>query len=319
MRGGRGMIAGSLSGVTLLIMAMGIWAGSFRVTAEAAEHTSALMISALRAAPAGLLLLALLPLLGARLPQSRRMWLWAFLTGLLMVVLFLEGLSEGTAKAGAANASVLANTTPFFVLVLTWVFLKARTNWLGIVGLFLGFGGVVLMVSTQLGGDRDTGDLVLGMVLALLGAAGWGVGTLIVKWLMERDPEFDFVGFTTAQHLTGGAVLLALAFGIKGSGGTAWDSGQLWAALAYLGAVASALATVAFYGALRRTDATIASAFLFLVPAGAVLIEVGFGNSPDAIVLVGMFVAIAGVALVNFAPMLLGATASERRDRPASG
>ena len=297
---------GSLGGVALLLFAMGLWSGSFRVTAEAAEHTSAIMISALRAAPAGLLLLASLPLLGGRLPQTRRMWFWAFLTGMLMVVLFLEGLSEGTARAGAANASVLANTTPFFVLILTWFFLKAKTNWLGIVGLLMGFGGVVLMVSRQLGGAENAGDFVLGMALALLGAAGWGIGTLIVKWLIERDSEFDLVGFTAAQHLIGGVVLLALAFGIEGTGGTDWSSGELWASFAYLGAVASAIATIAFYTALRRMDATIASAFLFLVPAGAVLIEIGFGNAPDGVVLVGMFVAIAGVALVNFAPSLVG-------------
>ncbi len=59
------------------------------------------------------------------------MWFWAFVTSMLMVVLFLEGLSEGTARAGAANASVLANTTPFFVLILGWIFLKTKTNWLG--------------------------------------------------------------------------------------------------------------------------------------------------------------------------------------------
>ncbi|MGI9659102.1 MAG: DMT family transporter [Gaiellaceae bacterium] len=305
MRGTPRLGGGSFGGVALLLFAMGLWSGSFRVTAEAAGHTSAIMISALRTAPAALLLLVALPLLRGRLPQSRRMWFWAFVTGMLMVVLFLEGLSEGTARAGAANASVLANTTPFFVLILAWFFLKAKTNWLGIVGLLMGFGGVVLMVSTQLGSTSDTGDFVLGMVLALLGAAGWGIGTLIVKWLIDQEPEIDLVGFTAAQHLIGAVVLLALAFGIEGTGGTEWGSGELWASLAYLGAIASAIATIAFYGALRRVDATIASAFLFLVPAGAVLIEIGFGNAPGATVLAGMCVAIAGVALVNFAPALV--------------
>ena len=143
------------------------------------------------------------------------------------------------------------------------------------------------------------------MALALLGAAGWGVGTLIVKRLMEREADFDLVGFTAAQHLIGAVVLLALAFGIEGTGGTDWGSGELWASLVYLAALATAVATIAFYTALRRMDATIASAFLFLVPAGAVLIEIGFGNAPDAIVLAGMIVAIAGVALVSFAPSLV--------------
>ena len=311
MRNWRTPTAGSLVGVSFLLFAVGLWSGSFRVTAEAAGHTSAVMISALRTAPAALALLILLPVLGARLPQGRRMWFWAFVTSMLMVVLFLEGLSEGTARAGAANASVLVNTTPFFVLILGWIFLKAKTNWLGIVGLLAGFAGVVLMVSSQLGGGRDTSDFVFGMTLALLGAAGWGIGTLIVKWLIEQDPKIDLVGFTAAQFLIGAVVLLALAFGIEGTGGTDWGSGELWISLAYLAFLASALAALAFFGALRRMDATVASAFLFLVPAGAVLIEIGFGNAPNAVVLIGMALAVAGVAVVNFAPSLVGAAAGE--------
>lgn len=317
MRTWRTPTAGSLVGVSLLLFAVGVWSGSFRVTAEAAGHTSALMISALRTAPAALVLLILLPVLGARLPRGRRMWFWAFVTSMLMVVLFLEGLSEGTARAGAANASVLANTTPFFVLVLGWIFLKTKTNWLGIVGLLAGFAGVVLMVSSQLGGGRDTSDFVLGMVLALLGAAGWGTGTLIMKWLIEQDPKIDLIGFIAAQFLIGAVVLLALAFGIDGASGTDWGSGELWISLAYLAFLASALATLAFFGALRRMDATIASAFLFLVPAGAVLIEIGFGNAPDAIVLIGMVIAIAGVGLVNFAPSLVGGNSRGSGATPA--
>lgn len=306
MRSWRSPAGGSLVGILLLLLAVGIWSGSFRVTAEAADYTSALMISALRTAPAALVLLVALPLLRAQLPQGRRMWFWAFVTSMLMVVLFLEGLSEGTARAGAANASVLVNTTPFFVLILGWVFLKARTNWLGVVGLVAGFAGVVLMVSRQLGRDVETGDFVFGMTLALLAAIGWGVGTLIVKWLLENDPGLDLVGFTAAQFLIGAVVLLALAFGIDGTSGTEWGSGELWLSIAYLAFAASALATLAYFGALRRVDATNASAFLFLTPAGAILIEIGFGNAPNGVVLVGMILAIAGVALVNFAPALLG-------------
>lgn len=304
MRGRRAPVRASVVGVALVLFSIGVWSGSFRVTAEAAGHTSAVMISALRTAPAALVLLLVVPLLGGRLPQGRRMWFWAFVTSLLMVVLFLEGLSEGTARAGAANASILVNTSPFFVLVLGWIFLKARTSWLGIVGLVIGFAGVVLMVATQLGGDRDTSDFVLGMLLALLGAAGWGIGTLIVKWLIEKDPSIDLAGFTAAQFLIGALVLLALAFGIEGTSGTDWGSGELWLSIAYLGILASAIATVAFFGGLRRLDATIASAFLFLAPAGAILIEIGFGNTPETIVLVGIVLAIAGVALVTSAPSL---------------
>jgi drug/metabolite transporter (DMT)-like permease len=140
------------------------------------------------------------------------------------------------------------------------------------------------------------------MGLALAAAAGWAVTTLIVKWLVERDPDFDLVGLTTGQHIVGAIVLLALAFGIDGVGGTAWSSGDLWGAITYLAFGASVAAYLAFFGALKRIDAARASAWLFLVPVVAVLIEVVLGEVPEPIVLLGMALAIAGVALASVSP-----------------
>jgi drug/metabolite transporter (DMT)-like permease len=261
------------------------------------------MLSALRALPAALLLVAALPILGARLPQGR-LWLWAGLTGLLGVTLFLYGLSEGTKLAGPGNAAVLANTPPFFVLVLGWLFLGERITAAGLAGLVIGFAGVVVMVSSQLGGGPGGADLVLGMGLALAAAAGWGVTTLLVKWLAERDPDLDVLGLTAGQFIVGGAVLGVLAFLVDGTGGTEWASGELWSALAWLVVGASALAYAAFFGALKRASATAVSASLFLVPVVGVLVEAARDNPPSVVVGVGMALAVAGVALVLFAPQL---------------
>lgn len=295
--GGRGLAA-----AFMIAVSVGFWGGSFPVTAIGVEHTSGTMLSALRAVPAAFVLAAALPLLRARFPQGR-LWIWSAVTGLLGITLFFVGMSEGTAYAGAANVAVLANTPPFFVLLLGWVFLGERVTLLGTTGLGVGFAGIVVMVSSQLGG-RNASELALGMGLALAAAAGWGVTTLIVKWLVERDPKLDLTGLTAGQYLVGGAALIPLAVGLRGTSGTEWSSGELWAALAYLTLGPSVLAYLAFFGALKRATATVVSASLFLVPVVAVLIEVARGNAPGAVVLVGMALAIAGVALVSLAPEL---------------
>jgi drug/metabolite transporter (DMT)-like permease len=287
----------------LLAVAVAFWGGSFRATAAATEHTSGLVLSALRALPAALILVVAVPLAGSRLPRGR-LWIWAAVTGLLGVTLFFYGLSEATALAGPGNAAVLANTPPFFVLVLGWLFLDERITPAALVGLAVGFGGVVIMVSSQLGGDRGTKDLVLGMALALAAAAGWGVTTLQVKWLAEREPDLDVLGLTAGQFVVGGAVLGVLAFAVDGTGGTDWGSGSLWAALAWLAVGASAVAYFAFFAALKRATATAVSTSLFLVPVVAVLVEAVRGNPPGAVVGIGMALAVAGVALVMFAPQL---------------
>lgn len=288
-----------------LIVTIFFWGTAFRASAIGAEHTSPIMLTALRAGFGALALLIAVLVLRSRLPQ-RELWLWTAVTGLLMVTLTLEGISEGTARAGAANAAVLLNASPFIVLVLARIFLGERASLLAVLGLVVGFAGIVVMVSTQLGDIANTGDFVFGMVMAFLGAVGWAVGVLMTKSIFTRHPDLDMLGFTTAQYLIGGAAAVVLALAISGTGSTDWSSGDLWAAVAWIAIGASAIATLTFFGALKRMSATTVTAWQFLAPVVAVITEIVYGNTPDGIVLVGMALAIVGVAIVNAAPILSG-------------
>ncbi len=287
--------------VLLLVVTVFFWGTAFRATAIGADHASPVVFSTLRALPAALLLLALLPLVHGRLPQGRAL-AWAALSGLLMVTLTFEGIAEGTKLAGAGNAAVLVNTTPFFVLAFGRAFLGERIASIGVIGLVTAFIGVVTMVSTQLGGDAETGDLVLGMGIALLSGAGFAVGTLLVKATTTRFPETDLVGFAATQHLVGGVALIPLAFLYGDVGATDWSSSALWGSVAWVAVGSSAIASVAYFTALRHIPATRGSAWQFLAPVVAVVVEIVRGNAPEAIVLGGMALVIFGVAVVNRAP-----------------
>lgn len=288
------------TGYLLLVGPVLFWGGSFRAVTIVGPHTSALMLNALRALIAAVLLVAILPLLRSRFP-SGRMLLWSAVTGVLGVVVSLEGLAEGVLRAGAGNAAVLNNTAPFFVLLLGRAVLGERMKPSGVLGLVIGFGGVVTMVSSQLGGAGG-GDLALGMALALAGGAAWGVTTLIVKWLSRHESPLDVTALTAGQYVIGGVVLGALAFSIDGTGGTDWSAGGLWAPLLFLAVGASVIGVIVFFLALKRLPAAVASSAQFLVPVVAVLIEIVRGHTPGGVVLAGMFVTIGGVALVTVAP-----------------
>lgn len=299
-----------LLGVTVFF-----WGSAFHATAVGTEHASAVVFSTLRALPAALVLLAVTALVRGSIPRGRTL-AWAALSGLLMVTLTFEGIAEGTTLAGAGNAAVLVNTTPFFVLLLGRAFLGERiANW-GVIGLVTAFVGVVVMVSSQLGGDASTGDLALGMGIALAAGAGFGVGTLIVKATATRYPETDLRGFAAVQHLVGGIALIPLALAYGDIGDTDWGSADLWGAIAWVAIGSSAIASLAYFTALRAIPAARASAWQFLAPVVAVVVEVAYGNTPDGIVLAGMGLVIAGVAVVSIAPARAAARAGRAaRDR----
>lgn len=281
----------------LLALPVGFWGGGYTATSIATDHTSGLMLAGLRTLPT-LAVLPLALLLGARLPKGRDAVVSAVVSGLLVVTVFFIGISEGTHFAGAANAAVLISAAPLWVALLARLFLGERVRPAALAGLLLGFAGIVLMVSRQLGGSHRAGDLALGIGLALIAGIAWAAGTMIVRRQAVRDPKLDFVGLTIAQYLAGSPILIIVAFAVKGTGGTDWGSGDLWGGTLWLALGSSALATVAFFMSLRWLDAAQTSSAQFLVPVVAVIIELVRGHAPGGLVLVGMALAIAGVALV---------------------
>ena len=200
---------------------------------------------------------------------------------------------------------MLASTTPFFIVALSRILFREKVAVSALVGLVIGFVGVVLVVWSQLGGEADSADLAIGMAFSLAAAVGWAIGTLIIKDLVVKHPDVDFVGVTAGQYLVGGAVLLAISFGVEGSDGADWSSTTLWLVVAFISIVGSALATVSYFVALRYLSATRVTAWAFLSPVVAVILEIILGNTPEAIVFAGMALTIAGVAIVNAPPGIL--------------
>ena len=195
-------------------------------------------------------------------------------------------------------SAVLINTSPFFIALFGRLFIGERVTWPVVIGLVVGFAGVVVMVSPQLGGTGDAGNLVLGLSLALAGAIGFAVGTLVVKWLTGRTESLDVVGLTAAQYAVGAPVLAVIALAIEPVSSTEWGSGELWGAIAWVAVGASALGYTTYYAALERLPAASVGPWLFLIPVLAVVIDAGRGVSQDTIVLAGMALTVAGVAIV---------------------
>src|SRR5581483_11332128 len=201
-----------------------LWGTTYRATAIGTSHSSALMFGALRSAPAGLALVVVTILARPQRPSRRGAVLGAA-SGLLMVAFWMFAISEGVARAGAANAAVLVNSSTLFVAILGRLFLGERLAVRQLAGVVVGFAGIVVMFSSELtlsGGGR----LLTGMAIALLGGIAWGCGTVLVKWLSREERSLDAVALAGLQYAVGCPVLLAVAFAAKGTGGTDWSSGD---------------------------------------------------------------------------------------------
>jgi drug/metabolite transporter (DMT)-like permease len=275
-----------------------IFAGlAYPVTGSALGLTSPALIAVSRALAGGLVMLPVLRVVGARLPSTWRGWGWALLIGAGNITVTLIGISEGTRLAGVAVASVLLNSAPFFAAVFARIWLGERLTHLRVLGLMLGFGGIVVIVAAEpaSGGSH----VVEGAVICVAGALGWAAAGLGMRYLSVRDPAFDVWGATTAQFFCGGVLLLPYLALSGNTSGSEWSSPKLWACLAFLVVGAQVITYVGFYVSLAQWTSARVFAWTFLAPAVAVAVEAVQGNLPSAPTTIGLLIVIAGVATVT--------------------
>jgi drug/metabolite transporter (DMT)-like permease len=279
----------------ILAVAIAFAGAAYPVTAAALHFTSASVITTSRALVGGLLMMPVLRLVGSSLPRGGRAWAWAAGISVGNVVLTLAGIAEGTRLAGAAIASVLLNSAPFFAAIFAWLLLGERLTRRHVTGLIVGFAGILLIV----GSPSGTGsNVTAGIVICLAGAVGWAAAGLAMRYLSTRDPGFDVYGATTAQFLAGGILLIPYLFTTRPTS-TDWSSGELWASLIFLIVAAQVICYVGFYAALRWWSSARVFSWTFLAPAVAVAIEAAEGNLPGAAATTGLVVVILGVGLVT--------------------
>ena len=228
--------------------------------------------------------------------------------GLGGTTLSLAGLAEGTVRAGPAIAAVLLNTAPFFVAVIARLTLDERVTALRALGLAVGFAGVLVIILA--GGSSSGEDVVVGSILTLLGAIGYGCAGLLVRYLALTGEPFDVIGIMAAQFLCGGVLLLPYLFLSGDLGASDWGSPELWWSIAFIVVGAQVLAYLTFNIALTRWPGSRVYPWAFLAPVVAIVIEAFRGNLPGAWSTVGMAVVVAGIVIVNL-------PAAEAPARPA--
>jgi len=295
-------VTGSLGRVPvplLLAVTVFFWGAAFNVTDIALEYTSVGITAISRPLIAALILLPLLPLLGGRLPRSPRVWLYAALVGLGATTLALTGLGIGAQTAGPAVTAVLINSAPFFAVLMARAVLDERVKLLRGMGLVVGFIGVVVIVLSNPGEAGSSTALAIGIAAVIVGAVGHAGASVLVRWMSVAKVETELWGFTTAQFICGTVLTIPVVFLVGDASATDWSAPTLWWSLAFLGIGSQLIAFAFFFIALSRWTSGRVMAWSFLPPVVAAVIEIVRGNVPGTLTLVGMAIAVIGVAIVN--------------------
>ena len=271
-----------------------IWSSGFVVARYAFEYSDVLFFLGVRLLIAGCLLLLITVALGQSLRLTRSQILISLALGLTLQGLYLGGVWEAIANGSPAGiASVVTSTQPILVSILAFMILKERLLRNQIIGLVLGFAGVVLVLSPAL---SATGEMtVIALALLILGLSGSTSATLIQKKFGDSLP---LLAGTTYQFLFAGVILTLISV-LSGRTNLQWNL-QSTLAMSWAVIVTSIIAVVALLWMLQRGSAAKVSSLLYLVPPAASLQAWAlFGEKLNAQSIIGIAMTALGVALVQ--------------------
>ncbi|MFE5621928.1 EamA family transporter [Streptomyces virginiae] len=271
--------------VALTAVAPVAWGANYFVTHAFLPADHPLYGAALRALPAGLVLLALC----RRRPRGA-WWGRSAVLGLLNVSVFFVLVFAASQLLPTSVASTVMAVSPLVMMLAAWLLVAERPGAAHLAGAAIGLGGVGLMLLGGAGGISVPG--VLASAAAVLVSSFGHV--LTKRWNTAGDAG---VLASTAWQLTaGGLLLLPVAVVVEGAPPPVSPSAFL--AFCYVGLVATALAFVAWFAGLRRLPAGTVGLIGLLNPVTGVLLgTVVAGEVLTGRQLGGLALVLVGVAL----------------------
>lgn len=267
--------------ILLTALAPAVWGSTYLVTTEALPAGYPITMAALRALPAGLLLLALTRCLPPRAWLGR-----TFLLGSLNFALFWSLLFVAAYRLPGGVAATLGSVQAMMVILMArgWLGTPIRAG--AVAAAVTGVLGVALLL---IGPDAALDPV--GIAAGLGGAASMAAGTVLSrKW----QPPVSALSFTAWQLTAGGLILLPLALIMEPvlPPLTATNlAGLIW-----LGLIGAAVSYVLWFRGVARLEPGAVSMLGMMSPVTAVILGwVWLGQSLSPVQLLGATVVLGSV------------------------
>jgi probable blue pigment (indigoidine) exporter len=259
------------------------WGTNYYVTRHFLPVDFPLWGAAIRALPAGLILLALT----RTLPHGS--WWWkSVVLGVLNIGAFFVLIYVAAQLLPSSVASILMALSAVVMALLAWPLLSERPGAITILGALVGFLGVSVMLLA--GSESIDAYGVLASIAAMtMSSIGY---VLAKKW----SADVSLLALCSWQLIAGGLVVTPVAVLVEGSL-PSLDAGAVLG-FAYVTIVATAVAFVAWFAGLRHLPAATVGLVGLLNPVTGVLLGTVVASEPfglrqvggTALVLVGVLI-----------------------------
>jgi drug/metabolite transporter (DMT)-like permease len=266
-----------------------LWGASFLFMRVASPEFGPIALIAMRVSAAAVFLI--IPIMVSReLPMIFRFWRQLAVLGALNSAIPFTLFAYATLSMKAGDAAVLNATAPLFGGLIGYVWLRELLSMQKVIGLAVGFCGVVILVWGKLSGVAGVTPLLAGLAAAVL----YGIAAHYSKRTLKNVPPLVV---STGSLIAASIMLLPLAM-------MTWPattpSGKSWLCVAALGLGCTAIAYLLYFRLLRNVGPANAMTVAYLIPVFGILW--GFlllQESVTITTLIGGLTVLAGTSLVN--------------------
>lgn len=253
-----------LTSYTLLVLLIIIWGVSWPIYKNGVNYMPPLLFAGVRAFIGGGILFVIAWKFRAQL-NLKTYWKYYFISAILNIVLYLGIQTIGILFLPGGLFSVIVYFQPVLLGIFAWWFLDERLTATKIIGLIIGFLGI-LFVSME----GITVHLSwIGVALALATAVVWALGVIYVKKNKARVNSFWMV---VMQLVIGGAILLIGGLMTEDVNTIQWNIGLI-SSLVWGSTAGMAIAQVIYFKLMNEGEASKVGAYTFLVPILSVIVS----------------------------------------------
>lgn len=226
--------------------------------------------------------------------QFKKLFFLAILTFVLANAVSTWSLKYISSGLGALIGALY----PLSVVIIEYFFFKNKSiNYLTIIGILLGIGGIVFVFYDNAFGAHPQG-YIFGIVLAIIAMLAWSLSSILIsRKYIQMNPYFG-MGW---QMLISSIIVGIFSISSEDIISISEISLTSWLAITYLIIAGSIVAIIAFIYSLKYLNPAIAVLYAYINPiiamiTGAILLN----EKLTAVIFIGSLITLIGVFLVNF-------------------
>jgi drug/metabolite transporter (DMT)-like permease len=274
-----------------------VWGTTYLGIRIAIETIPPLLLTGARYTTAGLIMFAIAKFRGERVPRDRHTLGNLLLIGTLMAAVGNLAVVLAEQWVPSGMTALLVATAPFWATLIERLHAHGeRIDARSAIGMFVGFGGVALLVTPSGSAGHLDLHFLLGVLILQVGSIAWQWGTARAKYTLGGVP---FVMATALQMLFGGLVADTIGFAI-GEGSRFVVTPRTFTALAYLALFGTVLTYSAYVYAIGHIPTAQMSLYAHINPLVAVFLGwLILDERLTWVSILAMCVILAGVAIVQ--------------------